>query len=286
MSSLDLINVAPAQVRRQSVLFASPAADRAGAPGGWLHLFPPRFVEWNRLELSMPRLPAGMAGLRIVHLTDIHLRRRWPAALSTLHARLRDDPPDLLLFTGDFVDNKRNHRPAMPCVRRFVSGLTARFGCFAIHGNHDSYQVGAELADLPLTFLDGRRQLVQTPLGQVELIGAPGRRRSELTVDFVQSLPPHPPGALRIVLSHFPDNLPRMSALEADLFLAGHTHGGQVCLPGGTPILRHDHLPRRLVTGAHKVGPTWLVVGRGLGWTGLPVRAFCSPEAIEIICQS
>ena len=88
---------------------------------------------------------------------------------------------------------------------------------------------------------------------------------------------------LRIVLSHFPDHLPRVQyALQPDLFLAGHTHGGQVCLPGGWPILRHDTMPRRLCSGIHWVERTWLVANRGFGFSGMQLRLFCPAEVLDL----
>jgi predicted MPP superfamily phosphohydrolase len=249
----------------------------------WLEFFPPRNIEWGNVQLSIPSLPAALEGLRIVHLSDLHLRTRWPAAYDGMLARIRQNPPDLLLFTGDFVDDKNNHRPAMPLVRKMVDGWAAGVGRFAIHGNHDSYAIGAELAPTGVQFMDGRRAIAQTPRGgRVELIGLPGRRRHELSRAFLARMPAKEPGTLRIVLSHFPDHLRRTGALDADLFLAGHTHGGQVCLPTGRPILTHDTLPAPWATGIHRVGQTWLVVSRGLGTTGLPVRAFCAPQVVEM----
>src|SRR5947208_2850697 len=100
----------------------------------WLQLFPPRAIEWNRVALPIPNLPRALQGLRILHISDLHLRRWWPKALDPLLDRIDRDPPDLVVFTGDFVDSKRNYRPAMPQVRRFAEGLRARLGCFAIHG--------------------------------------------------------------------------------------------------------------------------------------------------------
>jgi hypothetical protein len=128
------------------------------------------------------------------------------------------------------------------------------------------------------------------PIGDatIELIGLPGVDRRDLDRGFVDAVPPRgatPPGTLRIVLSHFPDHLRRTEVLRPDLFLAGHTHGGQVCLPGMVPIIKHDSLPRPLTTGVHRVGPTWLVVTRGLGTTTLPLRVFCPPEVMEIVLK-
>jgi hypothetical protein len=260
-----------------------------GAPPGtshdrsWLELFPPRAIEWNRLELPLENLPAALSGLRILHLSDLHFRRRWPIVYDALLDRIAADPPDLLLFTGDWVNNKRNHRPAMPLVRRMIAGFKARIGCFAIHGNHDNYAIGQELADSHVTFLDGRRRLIDTPRGPIELIGFPGKDRIELTAEFMASLPPRAADVPRIVLSHFPDHLKRSGGLQADLFLAGHTHGGQICLPDGKPLIWHDALPRPLAKGAHRIGKTWLVVSRGLGFTGVAIRANCPPEVVEIV---
>lgn len=263
----------------------APVIDVAGSVPprpSWLQVFPPRVIEWNRLELPLGRLPRGLTGLRILHLSDFHFRRRWPGSMDALLERMRHDPPDLVLLTGDFVDNKYNHRPGMPQVRRFVEGLTARTGCFAIHGNHDSYQVGVELRDTQVMFLDGRRHVVEMPAGQIELIGLPGKHRIELTPEFLRSLPAPEPDVPRIILSHYPDHLRRTADLQPDLFLAGHTHGGQICLPGGKPLIWHDSLPSKLSRGAHRVGDTWLVVSRGLGATTLPIRVFCNPEVVEI----
>ena len=251
----------------------------------WFHVYTPRQVEWNQFDLPLANLPTGLIGTRIVHLSDVHLRTRWLPALDPIIERLRRDPPDLLLFTGDFVNNKFNYRPAMPLVRRWVDGLTARFGCFAIHGNHDHYEIGAELGNSPLQFLDGsqgaRQRVVHVRGGAIEVLGLPGWRRLELTPALVASYAAKRVGVPRLILSHFPDHLLRIGALQGDVVFAGHTHGGQICLPGRIPVVRHDTLPRRLTTGVHRVDGAWLVVSRGIGFTGLPIRAFCPPEVAE-----
>ncbi|MGH9372982.1 MAG: hypothetical protein ACRD15_15780, partial [Vicinamibacterales bacterium] len=110
----------------------------------------------------------------------------------------------------------------------------------------------------------------------------PGVHREDLDVEFLRSIPSRRAGGVRICLSHFPDLVRRTDFLAPDLFLAGHTHGGQICLPGRLPIIRHDTLPRHQCTGVHQIGQTWLVVNRGLGFSGLPFRAFCPAEVIEI----
>jgi predicted MPP superfamily phosphohydrolase len=253
----------------------------------WLQLARPSGLEWTRVELPVPKLPPALDGLRILHLTDFHLRKRWYKAFDVLLARIADDPPDLLLSTGDYVDDKKNFRPALPLVLRLVAGFRARLGCFGIIGNHDGPRLAPELNGTNLAMIVGERRAIEIGDGGagIELIGIPGVKRKDLDPNFIPAQPPRKPGLLRVVLSHFPDHLKRARSLDTDLFLAGHTHGGQVCLPGGVPIIKHDSLPRRLCRGIHRVGPTWLIVGRGLGFSGLPIRAFCPPEAIEIVLR-
>lgn len=254
-------------------------------PGAWLQLGRPADFEWNTARLPIPGLHPDLESLRIVHVTDIHLRTRWARGYDLLLERLAAAAPDLLLVTGDFVDDKRNHVPALPTLYRLLEGFRARLGCYGILGNHDTLALGPRLAGTNVRLLSGRRELIPVGGAAVELIGLPGARRKHLPPDFAATMPPrdgNPPGTVRIVLSHYPDHLRRTAILRPDLFLAGHTHGGQCCLPGGTPIIKHDSLPRRLCAGVHRVDDTWLVVGRGLGTTTLPIRVFCPPEVIEI----
>ncbi len=83
-------------------------------------------------------------------------------------------------------------------------------------------------------------------------------------------------------MSHYPNHLHHAQRLGAQLFLTGHTHGGQVCLPGGKPIITHSSLPYKHCRGIHKLEKTWLVVNHGLGFSGLPLRVMCPPEVIEL----
>jgi len=97
-------------------------------------------------------------------------------------------------------------------------------------------------------------------------------------------IPPRADGALRIALNHFPDTIHSLlpPPIAPDVILSGHTHGGQICLPGGVPIIKHTWLPRRLVSGIHRFGDTWLVIGRGFGFAKWQVRTFCPAEVIEL----
>jgi predicted MPP superfamily phosphohydrolase len=87
----------------------------------------------------------------------------------------------------------------------------------------------------------------------------------------------------RIVLAHYPDQVRFVShTAKPDVMLTGHTHGGQICLPGGRALMTHDYLPKRMARGSHRFGPTLLIVNRGFGWTKFPVRVFCPAQVIEL----
>lgn len=251
--------------------------------GPWLQLFRNRRLEWTRADLPVPALPAPLKGLRLLHLSDPHFRTRWDPSLDLLLDRIRQQEPDLICLTGDFVEDMRSILPALPLVERFVAGLRARLGIYAVAGNHDGDLVAPRLLSHGVTLLDHRRALLRADAGALELIGLTGVARGDLDEGFLRSLPPKAPGTVRIALCHYPDTICRIGGMNADLYLTGHTHGGQVCLPGGIPIIRHDALPRRLCTGVHRFDDTWLVVSRGLGFSDLPIRTFCPAEVVEIV---
>jgi predicted MPP superfamily phosphohydrolase len=232
--------------------------------------------------LPVRNLPPALQGLRLIHLTDLHLRGHWPIGLEVLLDQISANEPDLILFTGDFVDDKNDHRPALPHLSRFLKALTSRFGTYAILGNHDGLALPAAIAELPVTLLDGQRVQLTHEGAQLELIGLPGPFRYDLDDRFIRSIPPAAADVPRIVLSHFPGHWSATAPLRPDIFLAGHTHGGQICLPGGIPMLRHDPMPRRLCHGIHRLDHSWYIVGRGLGFSGFPLRLFCPNQVIEI----
>lgn len=251
-----------------------------------------RRFEWNRFDLPIVSLPPALEGLRIVQLSDIHLKSTWHPALDGLLHHLRHDPPDLLLITGDFVEDKFDARAALPMVERLVRGLRSRFGIYAITGNHDGDFVAARVARWGVRALPVAASMrINLRGAHLDLVGLAGFGRRDLETQDVLSLPPRCVGRSPVpcvALSHYPDALPRLqhAGVVPDLFFAGHTHGGQVCLPGRIPILRHDSLPRRYCSGVHRLGDTWLIVSRGMGYSSYPIRVFCPAEVVEVVLQA
>lgn len=264
-----------------------PAAPRKSAGSTplrrwkWLQIGHEQGFEWNHLDLAVPELPPDLENLRLLHLSDSHLKERWSSTYDRFFERLDRDPPDLLLFSGDLVDDKLDHRKALHVAQRFVSRLRARLGVYGITGNHDGDLIGPRMGAWSMRFIN-RMYVRLEDRSAIELIGLPGVRRTSFDPEWLSQLPVHQPGVPRIVLGHYPDQVRHIGSLKADLMLSGHTHGGQICLPNGRALMTHDTLPKRMARGAHKFGTTTLVVSRGFGTTRWPIRFFCPAEVVEI----
>lgn len=264
----------------RSAIQAQVQTLRAGAQ---VQTFVPNGSAYLRAEIPIHDLAPALNGLRVIHISDLHLKPRWGRGYTELLDRLRADPPDLILITGDFIDNKSDHRPTLPILERLIGHLTARHGIYAILGNHDPEVVRPYIAAMGVRFVTHRRMIVSAGKGEVEFIGLPGLSRHELDMDFIRALPPRAPGIPRIILSHYPDLFCSVRGSDPDLYLAGHTHGGQICLPNGTPVVTHDVMPRRFCKGIHRIGKTWYAVSSGFGFTSLPLRMFCPTEVVEFV---
>ncbi len=258
-----------------------------GQPHPWIQLYTSKHFQWNRYDLPIRSLAPALEGFRILHLTDVHVRPTWRRVYDELFERIDRDPPDIILFSGDVIEHQFNHRPSLATAERFLRGLHARLGTWVTIGNHDGDLIGPHIERFGARSLHGRFVRLQDGTrdnATIELLGVPSVGRSDANEGFLRRIPQRAPEALRIVLSHFPDALPQIIApeLQPNIILAGHTHGGQICLPGGVPIIRHTTLPARYITGLHRFGDTWLVIGRGFGFATWQIRTFCPAEVIEL----
>lgn len=270
-----------------------PSAPATPAPvgkrlhvGSWVHLGLPGDFEWTRITLPVPQLAIGLRGFRLLHLSDLHLQPRWSSGYDRLIERTRVYGPDLICFTGDIVEDKRDHRPALPTIRRLLPALHSRLGTYAILGNHDNDVLGALLPSMGVTLLGPQPAVIHPSPSEdaaIELLGFPGIDRDDLDEAAMRRIAPKDPRHLRVAMCHFPDLFDRIApAVSPDLYLTGHTHGGQVCLPNGWPPITHDRSPRRYAKGVHRRGDTWYIASRGFGTGRIAVRLFCPPQVMEI----
>lgn len=256
--------------------------------GPWLQLLSPQGFEFNRIELPVPGWPASMDGLRVLHLSDTHLTGRWFTAYDRLIEQVHEARPDVVCFTGDLVDDRWNPEPAFAVAERFTRSIRGRLGTLAVIGNHDGDLLAPRVVEWGWTLLHpGVANLGAGDGSAVEFVGLPCVARRDVHPRLLRRLPPARSDVPRVLLSHYPDHLLAAArAVRADVILAGHTHAGQVCLPGGMPIITHDRLPRSMSSGLHRVDGAWLLISRGFGFATYPVRLFAPAEVVLLTLRA
>jgi predicted MPP superfamily phosphohydrolase len=247
--------------------------------------FEPRRIDVRRMELALPRWPAVWDGLRVALVSDLHAG--GPHVGVDRVARVADVvaslQPDLVALLGDYVDPQvpLGGRVAPEPVARRLGAVRARLATVAVLGNNDWADDGPRVADAlrsaGVRVLENEAtRLVRVPeeLWVAGLADAHARRP-----DLGRALAGVPDDATVLLLSHDPDVFPLVPERVA-LTLSGHTHGGQVNVPG----LKRRWIPSRYgerYEGGHVVeGGRHLVVSRGVGSSRLPVRLGVPPEVV------
>jgi predicted MPP superfamily phosphohydrolase len=252
-------------------------------------LVEPFRLQVTRLEIPSARLGNPGTPLHLVQLSDLHVERltRRERALPPLVADLA---PDLVLLTGDFLNTSYNADPrALADLGELLGQIRATGGLYAVWGTGEVDLPGVLrplLDELGIVVLEDRAFEV-TAGGHCLWLMGPACTR-DLAADGARlraMLACAPPGALTVLLYHTPDLMPQAAALGVDLYLAGHTHGGQWRLPGVGAILTSSRYWKRYEAGHYHEGSTDLYVSRGLGMEGFGTpraRFFCPPEVVSL----
>jgi len=246
------------------------------------------------VDLALSGLPQALDGLRIAHLTDLHVHRQT-RRLDRLINQLAKVRIDLGVLTGDYGLKHRPKAPAIDFLKRLTAAVKPSMGWVGIFGNHDTADLIEQAQDLPITWLENRAvALPQAPIDILGLTERAGNIRPDGVVaalsaaELSAGLSAAPLAAsrqprLRLALAHRPDDLALCADLGADFVLAGHTHGGQVRLPMGFALFNSSDLPLHLSCGLMRHRDTICAVARGVGSTDLmqlPIfpRIFCPPH--------
>lgn len=235
----------------------------------------PFWLERTHVALATPKFPPGGQPLRIAHLSDLHCDAALRAEGDVV-AAVAAWAPDLIVFTGDAVNNRAglsNFRATMTQMAR-IAPTYAVLGNFDRSGD-DLYQgTGVQV-------LDGRALRLEANGRAFWLVGAPSWDWASAE----QSLRSLPAGEYKIVLYHHPHHVLEAARAGADLYLCGHTHGGQVALPFYGAIITLSKTGKRFEHGRYRVGATDMYVSRGIGMEGgaAPrIRFLARPEVVLI----
>jgi len=244
----------------------------------------PYMLTVEHQPISLRRLPKEFDGFRIVQLSDVHhgpfsSTEQIERAVETAN-RLR---PDIIALTGDYISRERHY--AAPCAE-MLGRLQAKYGVYAVLGNHDHWTDAALITDLfraeGITVLINQGMHFEHRGASFWLAGVDDTMVG--LEDISLALAGARKDEMKLLLAHNPIILRRAARAGVDLVLSGHTHGGQVALRSERSASGRPR--RRLLKGLGHQGNTQIYVTRGLGTVILPIRYGCPPEVslLELRC--
>lgn len=278
-------NAEPKSTRRQFLGKATLGVAGVGlSSGGWARYVEPDWVQVTQHSVKLPHLPPAFDGFRIAQISDIHIENGGMSdELPSICELVSAQKADAIVITGDFVTqaNIDNSQFLEPGLTR----LQAPMGVWGILGNHDYW--GSEgpvflknmLRNTPVELLINQTHVWEKEGARLHLAGFDDFWAGRPEFGVIRDLVPDNEAA--VVLGHEPDYAVDVATLNKfGLMLAGHSHGGQIALPGGIPIHVPDYA-RKFPRGWYDVNGLKLYTNRGLGTVGIPMR-FCSRPEISV----
>ena len=227
----------------------------------------------HRIELE--NLPGAFDGFRVLHLSDLHIDQS--AAIShQIIERVRELDYDLCVLTGDYrFRTFGDIEPTIAGLERLRAQLSG--DVYAVLGNHDSIRMVPGLEAMGIRTLLNESVVLTRDDASIHLAGIDDAHY--YGVGNIQKAAHEIPGdSLSILLSHTPEVYRHAAHAAFDLLLCGHTHGGQICLPGQVPVILDAHIPRHLGRGRWQYRQMIGYTSPGAGTSVIDVRLNCPPE--------
>ncbi len=236
-----------------------------------------RDIRVRQIDLQFDNLPERFDGYTILHLTDLHIDK-FEGLDDAIISAVAGADVDLCVMTGDFrAADDGPHEQIMPPMGQLVAAIQPQDGFYAVLGNHDDHQLGLAIEQqLGIRLLANESDIIRRGNSQIRLIGADDVNRF-YTADADRVLSGGHED-FTIALVHSPEMATEAADGGCDLYLSGHTHGGQVCLPGGKPLVTHLNVNQHLASGQWRVGKMQGYTSSGAGVSGPPVRFFSRGE--------
>jgi len=238
-------------------------------------------IEKQTLTLPFHDLPENFDQFRLLFLTDLHLDG-LEELTDTLIDQIRDIECDLCLIGGDI--RMKTYGPMAPCLRqlrRLLPHIRSRHGLLAVLGNHDCIEMTPEFEDVGMVMLINDAQEITVANESIWIVGLDDPHYYKVD-DADKAVHGIPEGSFKIFLAHSPEAYKKAAHCHARLYLCGHTHGGQICLPGRKPIVTNSRAPRFTASGLWQYHTMTGYTSRGVGASGIPLRFNC-PGEISLI---
>lgn len=247
----------------------------------WAAAIEPRLLVVRHYRFSAP----GLENIRMVWVSDLHLAPGERSRLQKLVAEINRQRPDVVLVGGDLA-NGHVRRSSMPAaeIAAGLSEIRASYGIFAVLGNHDTWygkrEMAAALQQNRIKVLQNEGQAIKTGGGSFYLAGVEDFDTGHPDIERALTRSEGPV----ILLSHSPDVFPAVPP-QVVLTLAGHTHGGQIYIPGiGAPVSSSVY-GQRYIRGLIEEDGRQMLVTVGIGTSVLPLRFGSVPEIVVIDWQ-
>ena len=226
-------------------------------------------------DIGFKALPPRFDGFTILHISDMHVDIS-EAAMRRLTELVGDMRYDLCVLTGDYRGKTFGpFEAALDGVGQVRSRLKGPI--YGILGNHDTIQMVPALEAMGIRMLLNECEVIARGDQQIHLAGVDDAHFYRM--DNIEKVSQQiPAGAFSILLSHTPEIYRQAAHANFNLMLSGHTHGGQICLPGSIPITLQSKLPRRMGAGPWRHHNMIGYTSVGAGSSVVPVRLNCPPE--------
>jgi uncharacterized protein len=232
-------------------------------------------VEVRHNRIDSPHLPESFDGFTILQLSDLHVDMS-EAAMDRVIALLKGVDYDLCVLTGDYRGKTYGPYAAtlagMAKVRAALNGTV-----YGVLGNHDTICMVPGLEEMGIRVLLNEADVIEREGTRIHLAGVDDPHFYQMD-NIEKAAADIPDDAFSILVSHTPEIYRQAAHADFNLLLAGHTHGGQICLPGGIPITLDSVLPRSMGAGPWKYHDMIGYTSVGAGVSIVPVRFNCPPE--------
>jgi uncharacterized protein len=232
-------------------------------------------IEPRTHDVALSKLPAAFDGFTILQLSDLHVDINADF-VGALIERIRPLNYNLCVLTGDY--RARTFGPfaaTLEGLKRLRPHIKA--AVYAVLGNHDTVRLVPGMEALGYKLLLNEWTAIRHGGDVIYLAGIEDAHFYRLE-NFHRAAHDIPPGAVSILLSHTPEAYRHAAHAGFDLMLSGHTHGGQICLPGGIPVLTDADSPRAFARGAWRYHDMIGYTSAGAGTCIVDVRLNCPPE--------
>ena len=231
----------------------------------------------ERITVPVKKLPPLFNGFKILQLSDIHADALLDRG-KRLKKILLETKADICVFTGDFGFMPQNvHEKTLAITREIGDCMGKNCPKFGILGNHDFIEIIPALESAGIQMLLNEAVPIKKNDSEIWLAGIDDAHLYRCH-DIEKALAKIPEKSVKILLSHTPETYAEASSANIDYLLCGHTHGGQLCLPGGIPLITNAKCPKNYCKGAWNHEGMKGYTSRGIGSSSLPVRFFCPPE--------